>query len=361
MTNPDAATSINDPRTFSFRAVPDKGEVRVKIRENGLPNPIYPNVLPVPLDLQAELARVTQVLWYPHKPEVSPPSARWIVNHCADADEYRDGLVWLDEVYGGTTPIFNHPRAVARSRRDHSSTTLRGIEGLVVPRVARLRATSRAAFERCFHNSGFRFPVLVRPCRSQTGRGLLKIERSHDWDQAVNTIWFGQPHFMTEFVDFGTDDGVYLKARVIFVAERFFIRHIKGATGWKVHNDTDNSIADFEEREMELIEKLNQNQVFLGACSAIPARTGLDFCGMDVGVNPERNQFVMFECNAAMSVFSRSYERIDAERQARRDRLQIPAAEAFEKHLLSPEGWVWNNCRISREEKDRSCREMMAE
>lgn len=347
------------PRPISFCAVPDSGEVGVKISAAGLPIAVLPNRLAVPFALRDELTRSTQELWYPRPPSANPPAVPWIVNHCADADDYRNGLIWLDETFGATTPIFNHPRAVARSRRDHSSAALRGIEGLTVPRTVRLRATSRTAFERCFAENGFAYPVLVRPSGVQTGKGLQKIDGPHDWDRAVNTEWFGQPHFMTEFVDFASADGIYLKARVLFVADRFFIRHVKAATGWKVHNDTANSITDFKDRELDLIRDLSENAAFNGACAAVPARTALDFCGMDVGVDPVRNRFVMFECNAAMSVFFKRGETVDTARQARRDLLETPAATAFETHLRAPETWVWRQNPLSQDGASPSCRHLL--
>lgn len=354
---PAAAAS----RPVSFCAVPDRGEVEVKIMDNGFPKAVLPNLLPVPFALRTELTETAQELWHPCPAGSEPSDVPWIVNHCADADEYRSGLIWLDETYGAKTPIFNHPRAVARSRRDHSAVALQGIEGLTVPRVVRFRALSRAAFARCFIENGFRFPVLVRPCAGQTGQGLLKINGPQDWERAVSTKWFGQPHFMTEFAEFATSEGIYLKARVIFVADRFFIRHIKAATGWKVHNNTANSITGFKERELELIESLNRNAVFNRACTAVPARTGLDFCGMDVGVDPARNRFVMFECNAAMSVFFKRSTAVSDERQARYELLEAPASNAFEQHLHAPDGWIWHNRPSPQGGSGPSCRQLLAD
>lgn len=348
-------------RPISFCAVPDSGEVEVKITGNGQPKPVLPNLLAVPADLRARISETALELWHPAPPGTCPARAPWIVNHCADADEYRNALIWLDETYGATVPVFNHPRAVARTRRDHSSAALQGIEGLIVPRVARFRATSRAAFELCFAAHDFRYPVLVRPCAGQTGRGLLRIDGPRDWDRAVQTRWFGQPHFMTEFVDFATQDGLYLKARVLFVADRFFVRHVKAATGWKVHNRSANSIKDFKDEELELIETLNANAAFARACAAIPARTALDFCGMDVGVDPARNRFVMFECNAAMSVFFKRKGSVDAARQARRDLLETPPSSAFEQHLAAPGSWMWRRSPLSREGGSPSCRVLLGE
>lgn len=348
-------------RPVSFRAIPDKGEVLVRIAANGKRKFVLPNSLAVPKGLSTELDQMTDVVWYPRPPTPNPPAVPWIVNHCADADEYRSGLIWLDETFGATVPIFNHPRALARSRRDHSAAALQGIAGLRVPRCVRLQAKSRVAFEQCFRENGFQFPVLVRPSGGQTGRGLVKIEGPNDWDRAVNTPWFGKPHFMTEFVDFATEDGLYLKARILFVADRFFIRHVKGATGWKIHNDSSNSILDFKERELELIDVLNRNAEFTRICAEVPARTGLDFCGMDMGVDPARNRFVMFECNAAMSVFFKTAGVVDPERQTRSDLLETPAATAFETHLRNREAWVWRDFALSPDSAGLSCRALLSD
>jgi glutathione synthase/RimK-type ligase-like ATP-grasp enzyme len=349
-------------RPVSFWAVPDSGEVDVKILDDGIPKPVLPNILAVPFTLRAKLTAAARQMWYPPQRGVQPPPTQWIFNQCADADEYRSALIWLDETYGDTVPVFNHPRAVALSRRDHSAAALRGIEGLTVPHCGRFRATSRAAFELCFTQHGFRYPVLVRPCAGQTGRGLIRIDGPRDWERAVQTRWFGQPHFMTEFVDFATADGLYLKARVLFVGDRFFIRHVKGAASWKVHSRTASSMADFKDREHELINELNASEAFTRVCAAVFMRTGLDFCGMDVGVDPARKRFVMFECNAAMSVFAdRVGQAGGAERQARRDRLVAPVVLAYEQHLREPDAWAWRRSPLSRAGGCPPCRELLAD
>lgn len=350
-----------DSRPIRFFSIPDKGEVRARISREGNPRAILPNILKLPSTLQAEFVQATRALIYPEAEHSARHAVPFIINYCLDADEYRKALIWLDEAYGSATPIFNHPRAVARSRRDYSSAALQGIGGLTVPRTARFRATSRAAFERCFAENAFSYPVLVRPRANQTGRGQLLIEGPQDWDLAVNTEWFGQPHFMTEFFDFASEDGLYLKARVVFVADRFFVRHIKAARGWKVHNETTRSITGFRDREMGLIRSLNEHAAFRRACAAIPARTGLDFCGMDVGVDPERGRFVMFECNAAMSVFFESGDESGADRQMRRDLLEAPAAIAFEQHLREPEKWVWRNNPLPDHQVSVKCRDLLGD
>jgi glutathione synthase/RimK-type ligase-like ATP-grasp enzyme len=349
-------------RPISFCALPDRAEVLVRVQENGQPTAIIPNRISVPYPLRDQLPQITQALWHPMSKSYKRQTAPWIINQCADADEYRDALIWLDRAYGDTTPIFNHPRAVAMTRRDLSAGALQGVEGLIVPRCARFIATSRTAFERCFEQGGFQFPVLVRPCRGQTGIGLQRINSAAQWDLAVNTQWFGQAHFMTEFVDFESPDGNFLKARVLFVGDNHFVRHIKAGDSWKVHNETSDRHGTFKERELDLVSQLNANAVFNRACAAVPARTSIDFCGMDVGIDLAQNRFVMFECNAAMSVFFRGDGRDrSAERVARDKLLQRPAADRFEAHFNDPDAWLWRKHQQQGHADFPECRALLAD
>jgi glutathione synthase/RimK-type ligase-like ATP-grasp enzyme len=328
-------------RPVSFCALPEDGEVVVRVEADGNPNAILPNRLAIPNSLRKDLLTSTDEIWYPKPQAMSDRDPAWIINNCADADEYKSALIWLDENWGEKAPIFNHPRAIAQTRRDHSSKALQGIEGLVTPRCARFVPTSIAAFEKCFAENGFQFPVLVRPSRGQSGKGLQRIESPKDWHLAANTKWFGQPHFMTEYFDFKTAEGIYLKARVLFVGDQFFIRHIKAGSAWKVHNESATSLSDFEDRELEVVKSLQSNTQFAALCAEIPSRTLLDFCGMDVGVDPDRNRFVMFECNPAMTVFVSGGRRLTAERRARHMLLEHPASSAFGQHLQNTEAWAY--------------------
>ena len=347
---------------ISFCAVPDRAEVSVRVEKNGQPTAIIPNRIAIPYPLRDDLPQIAPELWHPMSKSYKRQKAPWIINLCADADEYRKALIWLDAAYGDTVPIFNHPRAVAMTRRDLSARALQGVEGLIVPRCVRFTASSRAAFERCFDEGGFRFPVLVRPCRGQTGLGLQRINSAAEWDLAVNTEWFGQAHFMTEFVNFQSADGSFLKARVLFIDGSHFVRHIKAGDGWKVHNETSIERDSFKERELELVAQLNANAVFNKACAAVPARTALDFCGMDVGIDLAQNRFVMFECNAAMSVFFRGDGRErSAERAARHAILQKPAADRYEAHFSDPEAWAWRKHRQQGHVDFPECRVLLAD
>lgn len=336
-----------------FNAIPDTGTTNAKLGSSGLPVATLPNRLDIASSIAKIIAAEASEFWFPAPATAQMRNAPWVLNTCADADEYLKALIWLDETLDPQVPIFNHPRAIALTRRDHSSRLLAGVDGLVVPKCVRFTASSPASFDQCFARNGFSYPVLVRPCRGQTGEGQVRVDGPEDWQHVVHSQWFGQPHFMTEFVDFATSAGEYLKARVLFVGKDVFIRHVKGATFWSVHNNSAASLRNFDGREMGLIDELGKNETFRKLCLEIPNRTGLDFCGMDIGVDVATDRFVLFECNAAMSVFfagkrdrrplrpGQGSERDASARAERAAALETPAEMAFAALLAAPARWRW--------------------
>lgn len=331
---------LSGAKGAAFVALPDTGEVEVTLDDTGQPVPMVTNQLILPHGFRSEFQTLTDRHWFEVLSKGPRPPLPWIINMLADADEYHAALVWLDATYGATVPIFNHPRAVARSRRDISARILADVPGLITPRCARFIGDSPAAFERTFADNGFAYPVLVRPCRSQTGRGLVRVEGPGDWVLAVESPDFGLAHYMTQFVDFGTADGVWLKARVVFVGGRVFVRHIKAAAGWLVHNHSQGRLGGFDDEELRLAAALNDNAAFCAACAEVARRTGLDFCGMDVGIDVDRGRFVLFECNAAMSVFFVDRPNRTPAQLARQALFVTPAADALTALIKTPAAWA---------------------
>jgi hypothetical protein len=356
------AIKVKKGKGILFEAVPDNGQVGVRVGDNGRAVYIWPNRMNLPDDIQTKLRKDTVPFLYPPPKPIEYQGASWIVNICADADEYRNALIGLDQAFGDKLPIFNHPRAVAMTRRDLSAKLLEGIPNLLVPKCVRFKADASNSFQKTFEAEGFKYPVLVRPATSQTGRDLVKIDTPFDWVKVYQTHWYGKHHYMTQFVDFESADGSYLKARVLFIDGSHFVRHIKVGDGWKVHNANSIQRDSFVGRELELVAQLNANAAFNKACAAVSARTALDFYGMDVGIDLAQNRFVMFECNAAMSVFFGGDGRDrTAERVARRQILQKPAADRCEAHFNNPESWAWRKHQQQGQFDFPECRDLLAE
>jgi glutathione synthase/RimK-type ligase-like ATP-grasp enzyme len=321
---------------LTLLALPDDGQVLVRPDSKGRPRLRRENCLILPRETMRWLDDTTRLVW---AEGLLPPARKghWAVNLLADAEMYARGLAWHDAELPGI-PVFNHPRAVARTRRDLSAAVLDGVPGLEVPATHRFVPHSVDDFVDAFAKGGFRFPVLVRPAGQQGGTGLLRVDGPEGWAEAANSTWTGAPQFMTQFEDFATTQGIYHKARVLFIGGRAFVRHVKSASQWMVHNRGTGRLTD--DSELQIVAQLNGCPVFQTACAEIAARIGLDFCGLDVGVDVERKRYVLFECNAAMAAFFPEKPDQSDQNKARRALLQTPALKALDRLIRTPVDWV---------------------
>jgi glutathione synthase/RimK-type ligase-like ATP-grasp enzyme len=317
-------------------ALPDGGRVPVRADRMGRPVTAWENRVNLPEATGRWLSEAARTVWAGGVPAL--PGADWAVTLLAEPETYAAGLSWLDARLPAGMAVFNHPRAVALTRRDRSAARLAGVPGLVVPATHRFTPRTAADFATAFETGGFRFPVLVRPTGQQGGTGLLRIDDPAGWETAAATPWLGTPHAMTQFEDFATPTGTYFKARVLFVGGRAFPRHVKASTHWKVHNRGEGRVADTD--ELPIIDRLEDCAVFRGLCEGIAERLCLDFCGLDLGVDPDRQRYVLFEANPAMAVFFPERPGASAADRARRARLQMPAARALDALLRSPLEWA---------------------
>ena len=290
-----------------FRAVPDSGKANVRVTPTNQLNLGFPNCfIPTPR-IEQLLAQATETLWFPvTRPDaVKLPQDGWIVNFCADPDEYSRAMRYLGDLADKTgLPVFNHPDGVMNSRRDRVSEVLAGIDGLTVPRCVRFHPQLPEDFRTVFAENGFSYPVLVRPAASQSGDHLVRISDADGWDAIFAIPWGGKAMHMTQFVDFANTDGEYLKIRAVSVGDRIHIRHVLIADDWLVH--AMDRTEDIVDREFKLIAALQANPTFLSVVKEAKARIGLDYFGMDLGWRSE-NDFVLFEANAAMSILSNAH------------------------------------------------------
>lgn len=340
-----------------FQSVPDDGRVTVRAAPNGGLDYQWPNQLILSDEIRQAVLERGPAYYYSVARHAPWPNPAWVVNTSTDADTYRNALIWLDEM-AGEVPVFNHPRAVAQSRRDLSAARLDGIEGLTVPQCKRFRLDSDKAAQDAFEAGGFDYPVLVRPHSGQAGIGLVRIDRPQDWEALARSRWFGQIHYMIQFVDFATPAREYLKCRLMIAGSKVMVRHIKANAGWNVHNNTIGSIDGFEDRELEIIDRVEASQTVLRIGRQIAARARLDFAGIDIGLDLDRERFVLFECNPSMTAFFKQRPDITAKALARRIRLQNPLDVAILSLVRRPD--LWHSTIAGFRQDLPPCREVLA-
>jgi Tetratricopeptide repeat len=193
-------------------------------------------------------------------------------------------------------PMLNPPERIARTGRADLPRLLAGIEGIVVPEVA--RAAPGSALPSAL------LPALVRPIGAHGGEGVRRVGTELELAAALAVTG---PAYVTRFVDSRDADGWYRKYRAIFVDRAPYAYHLAIARDWLVHYWTA-GMAEDAARRSEEARFLAAPETVLGsagmaALAAIGARLDLDFAGIDFGVLPD-GRLLVFEANATMLVHS---------------------------------------------------------
>jgi len=239
----------------------------------------------------------------------TPPAV--IFNQIADPDTHRGSLercVELCEQVG--TKVINHPLNVLQTSRDQVSRALQGIPGVIVPRTQRFQPSSpdevfsRAAAE------GFGLPFITRVAGLHGGVSMVKVDSTDD-SAALHALPFdGRDFYLTEFIDYRSEDGLYRKTRIAMVDGVPLIRHHLIDSSWMVHasalalmdqrtalmDEANAMLADFDRALRPAIED---------RLAEINRRVGLDYFGIDCHVNGQ-GDLLIFEVNANMNILYNS-------------------------------------------------------
>ena len=109
---------------------------------------------------------------------------------------------------------------------------------------------------------------------------------------------------MTQFVDFRDSNGRFTKARMVIAGNKISLRHILSSDDWLIHaGNRDQASAD---HELERLGTVTSWDRMMQVGRDIHARIGLDFFGVDLGIQSD-DSFVLFEANAAMSILSTNH------------------------------------------------------
>jgi hypothetical protein len=223
----------------------------------------------------------------------------------SDSEECREALRTIDQAAAcWPRPLLNPPRRVANLDRDKLHNLLRGIKGLDIPATesvtrAQLSDASRSDLPIADVAADFRFPFIIRPRGSHAGVGLAKI----DGPDAINRYLSEraeQEFFVSRFVDYANDDGLFRKYRVVVIDGRPYACHMAIADRWDIwylnaHMAFSASKRLEEESFMRDFDAgfADRHQ---GALAAMADRVGLDYFTIDCAEN-KRGELLIFEAD----------------------------------------------------------------
>jgi hypothetical protein len=238
------------------------------------------------------------------RPQTALPAHDVVFNGIGDADRCGRALERIRALLDASpAAVINEPERVLASGRAAAAERFAAILGVRVPRmerIARAALTSAALLAR-----GWTFPLLVRSPGFQAGRHFELVDEPAALDGVLARLP-GAELFAIAFADTRGADGWFRKYRVLFVEGRLYPVHLAISMRWKVHYFSADMAerADFRDEERRFLEDMPAalGPAALRALEAIAAALGLDYAGIDFGIDGAGN-VVVFEANATMAVF----------------------------------------------------------
>ncbi len=223
----------------------------------------------------------------------------------SDSDECRDALDIIDRAAAHwPRPMLNLPRLVRNLDRDKLHRLLQGIEGLDIPATlcvtsAQLSDVARSNLSLAEIAAELQFPVIARPRGSHAGVGLAKLD-----DGAAIARYLAERQerefFISRFVDYTNEDGLFRKYRVVFVDGRPYACHMAIADRWDIWylnaGMSDSASKRLEEETFMRTFDIGFARRHQTALAGMAERVGLDYFTIDCAEN-RRGELLIFEAD----------------------------------------------------------------
>jgi hypothetical protein len=205
-------------------------------------------------------------------------------------------------------PLLNPPQLVDQLDRDKLHRVLGDLRGLEIPATAgvsraQLCELSRFTLAPSDIAGNLGFPVIVRPRGSHAGAGLAKVDNG----AALGRYLAGRPEqefFISGFVDYASEDGLFRKYRLAFVDGRPYACHLAIADRWDIwYLNAGMSLSASKRLEEENFMREFDNgfaRRHAVALGGIAARIGLDYFTVDCAETSDGSLLVFEADNTAI-------------------------------------------------------------
>jgi glutathione synthase/RimK-type ligase-like ATP-grasp enzyme len=235
------------------------------------------------------------------------PPHRLLVNAIGDADLCGVALKSALQIVARTqAPVINAPSAVLVTGRADNAALLSDIPGVITPATLNVskEVLSKPDASSVIVGMGFSYPFLLRSPGFHIGRHFNLIADERDLAAAVATLP-GRTLSLIRYLDASAADGKIRKYRVMMIDGKLYPAHLAVSHHWKVHYFSAD-MADNAEHRAQDEAFLQDMAAVLGpramrALEAIRDRLGLDYAGIDFGLD-EQGNVLFFEANASMTI-----------------------------------------------------------
>jgi hypothetical protein len=241
----------------------------------------------------------------PGKPLPKLPEHDIAIALPCDSDQNRPVLEEIARLIPGwPCRVLNHPAGIFRASREQMYLSLQRIEGVSMPATARVSrdslqkvANGAAHVHDLLNEPGASFPLIARPVDSHAGRSLVKLDRASsigDYLRQQSETQF----FVSRFVDYRSEDGMFRKYRIILVDGQAYPCHMAVCDDWKVwyYNAGMAMSAGKREEEARFMATFHTGFAHRHAASlaAIAKELDLESFGIDCGEMPN-GELLVFE------------------------------------------------------------------
>lgn len=240
------------------------------------------------------------------QPDITlPQMPRLIFNQISDPDTSYGALERCVELVNSIgVPVINHPARVMQTMRQQVAETLKGIEGLRVPRTIRCEPLSPEDVYSMASAANIELPFIVRVAGEHGGQQMLRVETDDAHSDLHAFPFDGRAFYIIEYLDFADKDGVYHKYRIAMIGQQAIARHALVGRGWKLHvNARDSELFHTFPPEHEQVARIENEFLphLARVFTEIRKRLGLDYFGVDCSIS-DAGEVTLFEANAAMNL-----------------------------------------------------------
>jgi hypothetical protein len=209
-----------------------------------------------------------------------------------------------------------------------------------VPKTIRIPGKDAHHLRSTIEAAGLRYPLLVRVSGSHRGMNMVRVDSPKELDAAERLKRSSHSAlYVTEFHDFGNNDGRFRKYRIVVVGDDIFLRHMVTADDWLIYGER--RAPNTREEEIAAFERFGRDtgMRLRPMFQEIARRLDLDFFGADCSIDSS-GKVLLFEANACMGILRRFNQRdaTNAARKAKEGAIDAIQA-AVEGRLAAPATW----------------------
>jgi len=259
------------------------------------------------------LSHKLNLIWFEDN-KYKTPNPDIIVNCINDSDICSQSLKKAENLINSIkaklpkVKVFNAPEFVAQTTRDSIYKNYQDLPGIYIPKTIRIKPASPLNLIEEVKKNGMNFPFLVRACGAHQSESLQLIKSESDISKLEIYAYGEKEYYVTEFVDYKNDKGLYKKARLLIMNGRILPRHYMTGEDWMVHGNLhEEYMASRDSCKKDEINFLHNYRKMIStealeSLKTIYKKSGLDYLGFDFAIMPDKS-LLIFEINPAQNVF----------------------------------------------------------